>query len=73
PSERMYRSRRHENKGGRVHRKTGEIDAKRAFPARDPENLIEIMSMGAMAIAAELVSFFERRDVQAFPGVDRIV
>jgi hypothetical protein len=31
------------------------------------------MSMRAMAIPAELVSFFERRDVQAFPGVDGIV
>jgi hypothetical protein len=69
----MHRSWRHENKGGRVHRKTVEIDAKGAFPARDPENLIEIMSMRAKAIPAELVSFFERRDVQAFPSVDRIV
>jgi hypothetical protein len=31
------------------------------------------MSMRAKAIPAELVSFFERRDVQAFPGVDGIV
>jgi hypothetical protein len=69
----MYRSGRHENKGRRAHRKTIEIDAERPFPARDPENLIKIMSMRALTIPADLVSFFERRDVQAFPGIDSIV